>query len=591
MRLWFGKFLWKIYLLKTLFVILLAVTTILFISPLPTKIFKKEKYIHSTFEEENLLTANVGCVISNASVDDIYSSLNVIQTTKVATCPPALLTSGVSSLFLKEKSTVDTLNFNCCYFAGHKEQENINCTGINLSKPMVVNDEFITVKCFSNGKQKVFEDYFTFVPLETHTSLTVERNVPNILIILLKDISTNEFQKHMPSTYKFFKDRPSNAIEFLAFQPSKETVQKLLFYFNNKQHRDDQFVTLHSIWRDFQKWGYKVAVADNMNDETPFGTESASPNYNPKQFWSKRISTGLNPGTLCIGSKQPDDILLEYILKFTTTMKEHNAPYFGFFREMYVSTYKDNLLLSADKKFRSLFDNLYESGALKNTFLFFLSEVDFKKEYRPKNPFFWLLVPDGFTKSERNSFINMQINSRALITVHDITVTLKDLLKLYTDFKPAFQDNFSLLTPITNLRSCDLSHIPVDTCVCFPIKYQISNQLLLEVNQYVINYLNYELKRYPESSKKCPPFVTFEVLYGFSHEAPASKILNGKRYITIVFNTNFNVPYWAIVKQIGTDNTKIFSIVDSVKLYEPKRGEIATSCLTINTQLDDYCHC
>lgn len=500
-------------------------------------------------------------------------------------------------------------------------------------------DEFIKVHCFNmktypksnvilastiKKLKPFYTDYFYFVIPPQKTSQSNEDKV-NILILGLDSISRLNFHRQMPITYHLLEKL--DAVEFFGFNKigdntfpnviamltgnSSGEIKNTCF---NESAIDRVFDNCNFIWNYYKTRGYLTAFIED-------GIKTGLFNYKPDRkgfvkqptdaYWDNfyRAATTeignriIGGQPYCFGARKIHEIMLEYIIRFTTVMNNNKQPYFGHVWQS-VLTHEDvNQPRNGDVAYSDLLIKLNDTGLLNNTVLFFMSDHGFRfgnvrKTYQgmleDRLPFIFLKLPDWMKERYPHLVDNLKINSRRLVTMYDIYETFKQLLEpsslSASNWNIGKQRGHSLLAPIHENRTCTDANIPNQWCVCeVSVSVPSDDSVVIAIAKFIVEHINENiLKNYRE----CVHLSLDEVIYARkAHTGEKSDVNVG--YFKEVFTVVLKVaPSNALFEGTVLRNTKGTSVSltlsDTIGRLQLFKNE--SLCIT-NHFAQMYCFC
>lgn len=458
---------------------------------------------------------------------------------------PALVDANLTSIFIVNSSLVNynvtSDNLRCCYRpfwrVEPKEDEHDkivkysdNCIAFNKSAK--ITEEYVKVECFSSDTL-IYTDVFAFVPVLVDISKPTIPQPLNILILGLDAVSRLNLHRQLPLTVNYL--RKLGMVELLGYNKvADNTFPNLIPILTGYTEEElksicwpnttAKFDQCPFIWKRYSEKSYKTVYAEDAAWMGVFNYMKRGFHKQPTDYyWSffNRLAEELigneADGNVkrCVGARRVYATMLDYTIKFITTMANHNQPYFGFFWEVSLSHDFLNAPKIADKEYELFFRHLNETGLLNRTALFFLSDhgiryggirTTFQGRMEERLPFLNILLPNWYKKKFHTAFINLQKNSRRLTTPFDLHETLVDLLDPYglTTEKLARTNSsrgYSLFTKIPEGRTCEDAAISSHWCTCqqsTPIDK--NDPVVIEVAEFTVNYINSLLEGYADCS-------------------------------------------------------------------------------------------
>ncbi|XP_075992558.1 uncharacterized protein LOC142987579 [Anticarsia gemmatalis] len=516
---------------------------------------------------DNRFTINSeGCTIPYVDLNEI-SIRNLINSAAISpsSCPSykhsLLAENGTHITTVTEHfklfKIVNESNLKCCYRSFYRASFGASkntFTRIKFSKCRLfqsttkVNDEFVKVNCYYNGKE-IYKRLFLFTPKKPFTTarkepFTSERSMYNIIIMGLGSMSRHNFYRTMYKTWNFMKQY--EAVELKGYNTvaadSFQNLIAVLLGLNKLQLHNicspGQPGTLDNcpfIWERFKDVGYYTAFAEDSGKFGVFNKENLDFKDNPTDYYIhpfvKQFETFMKNRqkpqkhnkyqdsvavTSCIGDKHNFQVLLDYIDSLVTTLDQSKL--FGLFWETTMSHDNLNYPLQMDDAYALIIKKLKLSGYLNNTILILMSDhginsggIQFTKQgqLEVRLPLLYILIPKLFRNEFKLAYQNLLMNQQRLTTPYDVHTTLIDLLGL-SDLSDeeirrrstepySHNRGISLFLPIPGNRTCQMAEIDQEWCSCHKlVKFPISNALIKSASRYLTQRLNEKIKLYPQ---------------------------------------------------------------------------------------------
>lgn len=250
--------------------------------------------------------------------------------------------------------------------------------------------EFVRVNCDYSGAGQIYLDYHYFVPVKKPSSDSPETDASakmSVLVIGIDSVSRLNFHRQMNRTasiilndlngvemfgYNKVEDNTyPNLVPALTGLDESELASTCLPFKNSSYDR------CHFIWDHFRRQGFKTVLSEDMASLGLFnylrrGFEKQATDFNIRPVlleMEAHISATKSTNThLCLGSRRPVDIILDYANRFINSIGTA-FPYFAFFwSASYTHDYLNYPQL-IDEDFANFLTNLKDTGALNNTFL------------------------------------------------------------------------------------------------------------------------------------------------------------------------------------------------------------------------------
>lgn len=480
-------------------------------------------------------------------------------------CKPALTKSNKNYLWIPLNKTEieqlygveDVEKLRCLYQPFYRKTDfsnqfdNRHLYHFRYGDIVQVRDEFVRVTCVYGTAGEIYVDYHYFVPLpklnSTHNRNLDEDETPvkesghnkmNVLIIGIDSVSRLNFHRQMHRSadvilkqfkaielfgYNKVEDNTyPNLIPVLTGLDESELASTCLPYKNSSYDR------CHFIWDSYKQNGYTTLFAEDMASlglfnylRKGFNNQSTDYNIRPALLEMESHISSHKKGNahLCLGSRRPVDVMLDYLDKFIYSIG--NLPYFSFFwTTSYTHDYLNYPRL-IDNEFANVLSNLSSSNALNNTFLILMSDHgirwgSYRNTYQgmmeERQPFLYLIPPKWFPDKYPMAMKNLLSNRRKLTTHFDLYETLHDLFDLQTIstdlIKERAQDlididpmprGISLFLPVPPSRTCYLAGISPHWCTCHEKQFiSTTDAKVLRVARMIVQGINNMVKTYPQ---------------------------------------------------------------------------------------------
>lgn len=275
--------------------------------------------------------------------------------------------------------------------------------------------EFIRVTCDYANAGEIYSDYHYFVqPLKESASSTKSSNTSrakdkvtkmSVLIVGIDSVSRLNFHRQMNRTASVMLNDLS-AVEMFGYNKVEDNTYPNLVPVLTGLDEDELASTClpfknssydgcHFIWDHFKRQGFTTVLSEDMASLGLFnymrrGFERQATDYNirPALIEMEGHISSQKKGNahLCMGSRRPVDIILDYVNKFIYAIGA--ASYFSFFwTTSYTHDYLNYPQL-IDANFADFLTNLQVTGALNNTFLGKISCIFERKKIIKKKLYF-----------------------------------------------------------------------------------------------------------------------------------------------------------------------------------------------------------
>lgn len=284
------------------------------------------------------------------------------------------------------------------------------------------------------------------------------------------------------------------------------------------------------IWHTFADAGYRTFYSEDSSTLETFnylkkGFHEQPTDYYLRSFYRQADSSiGYNKkvnAKLCLGGRNPTQILVEYAKKIVTVMKNRLS-----FSLLWACTMTHDLLnypILIDQDYKDLLVHMEKAGFLEKTAIILLSDHgirwgNYRNTYQgmmeERQPFLYIILPVWFQHKYPTAYRNLRKNRLQLTSHFDLYETLKDLADLSVltpasikkrsfellETKPVPR-GVSLFLPISPTRSCEDAGIASHWCTCHNHRPIATNDYrVVAVTRYTVDSLNQMLKKYPQCS-------------------------------------------------------------------------------------------
>lgn len=432
----------------------------------------------------------------------------------------------------------------------------------------VLKGNTIIVKCYSKWtEEEVYANAHTVAILNENIRKTAlaDETKPNVLLIGIDSISRLNIYRTMPKTVKYLQD-----IEFIEYKGYNKVEDNtfpnlMAILTGNNMSKIDQDCNPYNgnlskcnfLWNDFKKAGYITAYAEdetNINTfnymKRGFSEQPTDFCYLPYMLASESLWTSmLDHRSYCSGPETSTERTLNAAKDFVTALSGY--PKFGLF---WTSTGSHDYLNSPtrfDDVYLKFFRDIFENGVLNNTILIFLSDhgLRFGNILMTTNgwleerlPFLYLSFPQTFRKSYPKKYENVKTNVIRLTSPYDLHLTLKDVLKMYSntaivsdcDSCPTCK---SLFQEADEIRSCEEAGIPIHYCTCTGYKdHDPNSSLSKNAVNFILDSLNRETLTNEIAASRCTLLKINKIESASLSESDAQWYKNNT-YLMVVFTT------------------------------------------------------
>lgn len=318
----------------------------------------------------------------------------------------------------------------------------------------------------------------------------------------------------------------------------------------------------------------------------------------PTTYWPRPVIQAVDWSDLkkdgydwCIGPDFPAKTYLEYTLN-TFRMLGSDRPLFSYSWLSEIAHNDVNGGIRADGYFLDFFQNMDKHGLLDTTAVFFISDHGFRfgafrqselGRYEDMLPYGFILMPDSYYEQYPKALENLKINSRRLVTVYDLHVTMLELADAWDEDRVMRTPNgYSLLsTVIPDKRNCLDAGIDFQFCSCFePHPQDLNSSLALGIASFVIDTVN-EIVAKNSATTKCHQW-KLNAIDSFAKLSEGNYWTN---YFKISIRTEPQAQFEAAVELHSGKSWTLLSDIDRVDWFSDH-----AECVK-STDYERYCYC
>ncbi|UYV75911.1 hypothetical protein LAZ67_13001789 [Cordylochernes scorpioides] len=395
--------------------------------------------------------------------------------------------------------------------------------------------EFALVNCQNvDKKEDIFLDFVSCFPISPSVKAkqkTISKEKEqrqnfeplNVILLGIDSLSQLNFIRHFPKTKTYLEEilRPIKLSGYT--KVGENTFPNLTPLFTGKyvnwtitDAKDYYFDDQHFIWKDYAKYGYVTLFSEDCPTIATFNYLKNGFKNPPADYYLRPLSLAMEDSRIreesksfCFGNKMDIEIVFDYLKGFTDTFR---TPRFSYTFVAGVTHNKLNTAGHGDHPAYVILKQLFESGALNNSFLFFFSDHGLRfgeirqtyiGHFEERMPIAYLRFPDWFYQKYPKFYSNLKTNQKRLTTHFDIHATLQHLLALTWKSYDFSKNDFgkSLLAEIPDTRTCSEAGIPDHFCTCHVFKPVSKNDpVALRAAAAIISSLNAWLSARAECS-------------------------------------------------------------------------------------------
>ncbi|XP_050666553.1 uncharacterized protein LOC126966495 isoform X2 [Leptidea sinapis] len=401
-------------------------------------------------------------------------------------------------------------------------------------------------------------------------------------------MSRVRFIRSMPRTYKYLKEndwldfRAYNKVDYntfpniVALLTGKKRSEVTKLCNNTMDTCNDIF-----LWSLFNKKGYYTAFGEDylrLPDTFTLqnGFKVPPTNHYPRPLFITGES--LKGNLICTMKKPSAQHLLDYALDFSIAYKSNN--FFGMFWLNSYSHNLQNIPTLIDRNIVNFFESMDNSGILKNTFVFFLSDhgirfgearMPYESYYDERLPMLYIQVPDSFRKTHTHQYTNMVINQGRLLSPYDLYLTMSDLLHkdagTYIYTLDACPQCVSILKELSPDRNCADASIDAKWCTCHDMTKLPNDdkKVLLGVSaaMAIIQKKNREI-----ITTKCTECEILRFKKVLRAHIYTDSFNTRVYYIIVLLTTPGDLKYEVVVEK--QDTLRVIEPIDTISTYNSK---------------------
>lgn len=318
----------------------------------------------------------------------------------------------------------------------------------------------------------------------------------NVLIIGIDSISRLSFIRQLPETYQFLS-KQLNAFIFRGMtKVGDNTFPNLVAMLTGKSVNNDELPKVQDptgtydewpcLWKNFSDAEYATLYAEDMPKISLFnylrgGLKNTPTDHYMRPFWLAVEASKLLflSSSLCFGNIPKHLLQLNYTRAFVQEYSKRQIPFFAFSFFVELSHDYMRIVPSADGDFKSWLGDLFDSGHLNDTFLFFISDHGHRFDsmrstlvgrIEERMPFFALVVPPSLYETHPQVVESLKLNVGRLITPYDIYFSILDVLnhdmQKWQLGTATSSRGTTIFSQISSNRTCEEAGIPDHYCVC-----------------------------------------------------------------------------------------------------------------------------
>ena len=469
--------------------------------------FEQHKFWLYNLEQEEPLTLDQACQIPRIHPFDpsILGYLSPPRTIKCKERQRSLTFIDDNGILKINETSIKILHYEIsdifCYYQDIIRENDFSVSygdKIEIAKNgSKINSDFIYVSCADFSGFALYSNIHSHVVPKTKWRLqSFSESTYNILIVGIDSLSRQSFMRQLPETYDFLTKK-LNAFVFrgmtkigdntfpnvVAMLTGKSVINNELPKIKNPKGIYDEWPCL---WKNFTNVSYATLYAEDQPKLNLFnylrgGLKDQPTDHYMRPFWLAVENSKLLilSSSLCFGNVPKHILQLNYTRSFVKRYSEIKTPFFAFSFFVELSHDYVRLVSAADEDFKSWLSDLFDSGYLNNTFLFFLSDHGHRFDpmratligrIEERMPFFSLVVPPSLYETHPQIINSLKLNEKRLVTPYDVYFSIVDLLN-YSANKSELGTATStrgttVFAPISTNRTCETAGIPDHYCIC-----------------------------------------------------------------------------------------------------------------------------
>ena len=374
----------------------------------------------------------------------------------------------------------------------------------------------------------------------------------------------------------------------------------------------------HLIWKDFENKGYQTVFGEDCGYIALFTLDRPGFRKQPSDYFfntfileleSNIAHNGIGMFDMCMGDKEPVQVLFNYIEKFIKS--KQNEKFFSFFWTSTMTHEFINYPILLDDDLSDLLIKMEDEGYLNKTVLLLLSDHgarygDFRETTQgmieERQPLLYFILPKWFKQTYPEAHKNLMINRRRLTTPFDIYETMKDLLDPEFLKKSLIQSrsneifeksvlprSTSLFLEVSLNRTCETAGIESHWCTCFERKdISITDDRSEKAAIFIVKYINDLLKTYTKCMKLSLNSILFSNLEAKSDNFRVHIKRNQSMLLTVGIETKPSMAKFEATVRIPMDDTKQLQILGTISRINKYGNQ--SHCIH-DYKLKLYCYC
>lgn len=348
--------------------------------------------------------------------------------------------------------------------------------------------EFLRIR-YPDGHEETFLEPI-WEPRTPQTGNEGARAQPNVLLLVVDNLSRQDGMSYLPETMKFLKNQNKRGKSFvfnragstgLSTAPSMTPILTGFAYDMNAL--DESRTQTRRYVPNVNTDELLTKVAREQGYKTYYGTDQSDALFLGCLWWDRSwfdhvIPTPTKRGvskTKCAGNAVAHQHGFHYIRKL---MEKSAEPFFTYYHLSHGhANPKDVNVLDVDIR------NLVQFAQTRNTVIFLIGDHGSYSSFQSKMPLVTFNTPEGF---EFETSIIKQ-NQRRLVAQYDIGESIRWILTGITRSHKFGLNLFSSIVPWS--RSCEEAGIPSNRCFCS------ETEKVLALPGKILNYVNERLNK------------------------------------------------------------------------------------------------
>ena len=442
------------------------------------------------------------------------------------------LTVFVNRTLLKSDCEIE-----CCYRAVKRNKEGESDDKFKFGneticfdekRPVVVNTEFVSIRCWCNNTNAVvYEDFRAFILTKPKKSSISNKAVIdngdrlNVYMIAIDSVSRLNFKRQMPEVEAQLEELGAIPMSGLT-KVGRNTLPNMLPFLAGMTI--DEFKAsyvrkpldgLPVIWKDFSNIGYYTLYSEDQPSISTFNYLQEGFYHTPTDYYMRPLYRAMtkskfikNGASDCVNQRLHFNLQLHWLEDFIA--RPEPTPQFALVFSNSLSHQGPlSYVRPMQSRLKQFLQTYRNSDRFNSSILFLFSDHGMRHGsilhtelggYEARLPFFYVLLPPWYSVRHPQRFANLQANSHRLTTFFDGHATLRTLLldagAAETDMPEFHHPGVSLFDPVPLERTCDDAGIAPHWCVCRArLPLSVTNSVVTRAASAVVRHINDVLLR------------------------------------------------------------------------------------------------